>query len=485
MASIFGIQFGSRFVSTKKFEASLLREREDFERFSSFESSELLKRYMELDALIHSGEFEKKVRELKTARYKDTEQWRQLDQYNVMKRSSDIKTYLKFTKAGLLERMKQIGASDSYQSYLAMRSFVNSGEFHSAKVKKDFKQTEAYTKLKTYEQLSKDPNIRFYIKTEKKANFKTVTNLEGSERLKTFFKLEAIIQSQLFQEHRYKMEDKKRFKKSEEASLIEEFESLKKNEEIKWYLNLKKKSPFKEFRKWSLTFEDDFDAMHLDTSKWMTGYYWGKALMNDAYALAGEKQFFQDGNIELRDSVARINTRREATKGKVWDAAHGFTTQPFEYTSGLISTGQSFRQKYGKFEAKVRYNQSYPLLNAFWMVGEKMTPQIDVVKSAFKKGKSVECGVHVQDTGNKAVHQMRKVSGAKFNNNFYIYSLEWSPEAIVWRINGQEVHRETKHIPDEAMYLAFCTILPENPAESDLPGLMEIDWIRCYQKKKE
>jgi hypothetical protein len=485
MASIFGIQFGSRFVSTKKFEASLLREREDFERFSSFESSELLNRYMELDALIHSGEFEKKVRELKTARYKDTEQWRQLDQYNAMKASSDIKTYLKFTKAGLLERMKHIGASDSYQSYLAMRSFVNSGEFHSARVKKDFKQTEAYTKLKTYEQLSKDPNIRFHIKTEKKANYKTVTNLEDSERLKTFFKLEAIIQSQPFQEHKYKMEDKKRFKKSEEASLIEEFESLQKNEEIKWYLNLKKKSPFKEFRKWSLTFEDDFDAMHLDTSKWMTGYYWGKALMNDAYALAGEKQFFQDGNIELRDSVARINTRLEAIKGKVWDTSQGFITQPFEYTSGLISTGQSFRQKYGKFEAKVRYNQSYPLLNAFWMVGEKMLPQIDVVKSAFKNGKSVECGIHVEDVGNKAVHQMRKVSGAKFNNNFYIYTLEWSPEAIIWKINGQEVHREIKHIPNEAMYLAFCTILPENPADKDLPGLMEIDWIRCYQKKKK
>jgi beta-glucanase (GH16 family) len=485
MASIFGIQFGSRFVSTKKFEASLLREREDFERFSSFESSELLNRYMELDALIHSGEFEKKVRELKTARYKDTEQWRQLDQYNAMKASSDIKTYLKFTKAGLLERMKHIGASDSYQSYLAMRSFVNSGEFHSARVKKDFKQTEAYTKLKTYEQLSKDPNIRFHIKTEKKANYKTVTNLEDSERLKTFFKLEAIIQSQPFQEHKYKMEDKKRFKKSEEASLIEEFESLQKNEEIKWYLNLKKKSPFKEFRKWSLTFEDDFDAMHLDTSKWMTGYYWGKALMNDAYALAGEKQFFQDGNIELRDSVARINTRLEAIKGKVWDTSQGFITQPFEYTSGLISTGQSFRQKYGKFEAKVRYNQSYPLLNAFWMVGEKMLPQIDVVKSAFKNGKSVECGIHVEDAGNKAVHQMRKVSGAKFNNNFYIYTLEWSPEAIIWKINGQEVHREIKHIPNEAMYLAFCTILPENPADKDLPGLMEIDWIRCYQKKKK
>jgi hypothetical protein len=398
MASIFGIQFGSRFVSTKKFEASLINERNDFERFRSFEGSELLKRYQELDALIHSGEFEKKVRELKTARYKNTEQWRQLDQYNAMMSSSDIKTYLKFTKAGVHERMKQIAESDSYQSYLALKAFVNSGEFHAAKAKKDFKQTEAYTRLRTYEQLSKDPNIKFYLKTEKKANYKTVTNLENSERLNTFFKLEAIVQSKEFQAHKAFMEDKKRFKKSEEHNLLEEYNGLQKNEEIKWYLNIKKKNPFKELRQWRLTFEDDFDAMHLDTSKWMTGYYWGKALMNDAYALAGEKQFFKDDNVELRDSIARIVTRRDGAKGKIWDPTHGFINQQFEYTSGLISTGQSFRQKYGKFEAKIRYNHSYPHLNAFWMVGEKITPQIDVLKSAFKNGKSIECGIHVTQT---------------------------------------------------------------------------------------
>jgi hypothetical protein len=74
--------------------------------------------------------------------------------------------------------------------------------------------------------------------------------------------------------------------------------------------------PFKELKKWHLTFEDDFDGVRLDHAKWMTGYYWGKALMNETYVLAGEKQFFKDDNIDLRDSFARITTRGKKRPGE-------------------------------------------------------------------------------------------------------------------------------------------------------------------------
>ena len=173
-----------------------------------------------------------KVRELKNARYKDTPQWRQLDQYRVLKSASDIKTYLKFAKAGKLERMQQVAKSDTYKDYLDLKKFVNSAEFHSAKSKKDFKQSEAYAKNESYKALAKSSDIKFYLATEKKQDYKTVLKLANSERLKSFFELEAIVQTPEFVEHKSFMEDKKRFAKSNEAHLIKEFEGLKKNEEI-------------------------------------------------------------------------------------------------------------------------------------------------------------------------------------------------------------------------------------------------------------
>ena len=120
------------------------------------------------------------------------------------------------------------------------------------------------------------------------------------------------------------MEDRKRFEKSEEARLINEFKLLQKNEEIKWFFEKEKKNPFTDIKKWKLTFEENFDAISLDTGRWMTGYYWGKALINENYVPANEKQFFTERNIELRESMARITTRQEEARGKVWDLTMGF-----------------------------------------------------------------------------------------------------------------------------------------------------------------
>lgn len=482
MATIFGIQFGSKFTSTKKYETAINKEIEDFEKFNKFEQSQLLSRYLELDELVHSGDFEKKVRELKTAKFKDTAQFRQLDQYNTMLASSDIKTYLKFVKAGKADRMKKIESSQSYLDYQKLHAFINSSEFHSAKVKKEFKKSEAFQEYNKYKSISKNADIKFFLKTYKSNDYKIWLKVENSERLKTFFELESIVQSDDFIQFKAFLEDKKRYKKSEEAQLVEEFETLKKNDEIRWYLENKKNNSFSESRKWQLTFEDDFDAVRLDQAKWMTGYYWGKALLNETYVLAGEKQFFKDDNIELRDSTLRITTRRENTAGKTWDPVHGFMTRDFEYTSGLISTGQSFRQKQGKFEAKVRFSDAAPMINAFWLVGEKIAPQIDVFKSTVQNGKMIECGLHSINGKQEPVHQTKKINGTTFTGNYYIYSLEWSPENIIWKINGVEVNRESKNLPDEPMYLTFCTSLSQNPDDRKIPSTLDIDWIRCYQK---
>ncbi|TCO06958.1 glycoside hydrolase family 16 protein [Natronoflexus pectinivorans] len=484
MAIIFGIQFGSKFGSTKKYESKLIKEKNDFERFNELDQSETLRRYNELDQLIHSGDFEKKVQFLKSAKFKNSEEYRQLEQYKSMKASKDVKSYLNYSKSGKLDRIKSIIESDLLKEFNDLKVFVNSSAFHSAKVKKDFKQSEAYAKQEQFNTLKKDPEITFYLKQEKSNEYRTVAKLENSERLKSFFKLESIIQSPEFIDKKTFLEDKNRFKKSEEARLIEEFNELQKNEDVKWYQKTKKLNPFKEIRKWEITFEDDFDALQLDKSRWMTGYYWGKALMNDNYVLAGEKQFFKEDNIEMHDSVVRINTQKEAYRGKVWDATHGFTMQDFEYTSGLISTGQSFRQKYGKFEAKIKFSQAFPVVNAFWLVGEKMLPQLDVFKTSLKKGKALESGIHVSAPEGQALNLLKKITGANFKNGYFIYTLDWSPEALIWKINGIEVHREVKHVPDEPMYLSFCTILPEYPSDNQMPSYMDIDWIRCYRKKE-
>ncbi len=215
----------------------------------------------------------------------------------------------------------------------------------------------------------------------------------------------------------------------------------------------------------------------------MTGYYWGEALMNDSYSLEGEKQKFTDNNVELRDSCLRITTQREEVNGKVWSPVFGFVERNFEYTSGLISTGQSFRQQYGRFEAKVRFNKTYPVMNAFWMVGEKITPHVEIFKSMYPGERLLEAGLATNVPDKGITEATTRIKGTRFTKDFFIYTLDWSEHEMIWRINGVEVHRVTKNIPQEPMYLIFSTTLPDKPADKNLPAVMEIGWVRCYKKK--
>ncbi len=483
MALIFGLFGGSKFPNTQKYESSQMALKEDLVRFNEFEDSPLFKRYLELDNLVHTGEFEKRVNELKRKRFKDTEQYRQLKQYVSLKKSGDIKTYLSFSKSGKAEKLEKILNSESYKKFQELEAYINSPEFYKEKAHAEFKSSEAYTRWQGYKDLKKNGDIKMAQSTLKSSAYKTYTHLTGTPRIQNFFDLEAVIESQEFRDFKHYMEDKNRFKNSEEARTLKEFNELKKNQDILWFLKTKKEQPFETLKQWELTFEEDFDAPQLNKDTWMTGYYWGKTLMNDSYVLEGEHQFYRDKNIELRNSCARITTQKEKVEGKVWSPQWGFRTAPFDYTSGLISTGQSFRQQYGRFEAKVRFNQAFPLTHAFWMTGEQKTPHIDVFKTLSPKGNKIEPGLFATTPKKEITRKTTQVKGAKFLDHFFIYTLEWTPEKLIWKINGVEVHRETQNVPQEPMYMTFCTTLPQEPKEGQLPSVLEIDWVRCYQHK--
>lgn len=482
MAGILGKLFGSKFPDTRKYEAAQNQLRADYARFQEIGESSLYKRYKELNALVHSGDFKKRVEDLKNKKFKDTREYQQLQRYKQLKKDPDIKTYLKLYHSGKINEIRKSLNSEEFKRFRELEKYINTPEFLKAKAGPDFKKTEAFQTYKEYKNLRKKKWIKWAAKMEKSSQYQTFVRMEGSDRLNEFFELQGIIESQEFKEFKAHMEDRHKFDKSEEATLLKEFSELKKHKDIVWYLQKEEEKPFEELKKWTLTFEDDFDQAHLDSSKWMTGYYWGKALMNDHYSLEGEKQLFRDKNVELRDSCLRITTQKEAVKGKVWNPTWGFREKSFDYTSGLVSSGQSFRQQYGYFEAKVRFNKAFPVMNAFWMVGERITPHIDVFKSMYPGGRLLEAGL-ITNVPEKGLSPFAgRITGAHFTKDFFIYSLDWTKESLIWKINGVEVFRVTQNIPQQPMYMTFCTTLPEEPDERMLPAVMEISWVRCYQR---
>lgn len=76
-----------------------------------------------------------------------------------------------------------------------------------------------------------------------------------------------------------------------------------KNKEIKWYFDTLGKKDFEAQKEREITFKDDFNNPELYLTKYMTGFYLVKTLMNDHYLLVGENKFFTDSNISINHGV--------------------------------------------------------------------------------------------------------------------------------------------------------------------------------------
>ena len=170
-------------------------------------------------------------------------------------------------------------------------------------------------------------------------------------------------------------------------------------------------------------------------------------------------------------AILKSYTKSQKVTGKVWSATKGFSTKEFSYTSGLINSGAGFRQKYGIFSAKIKLGDPNAK-NAFWMLADKITPHIDICRTS--KGKVWS------DFFSSKGNNVKTSIGSRYANDFYIYTLEWTSDKLVWKINNTVVFTQTNDVPQEPMY-----VILSGGTDKPLNGMtsMEIDWVRVYKSK--
>jgi hypothetical protein len=450
----------------------------EYQDFQKYYQSDEIKTFEERERYIQSQEFAT----LKASKeFKSSEASTKFSEYQEWKKK--FKTYYKQVSNPKLAAYKKLHGSDELAYFRELETFVKSSQFKEKKKQIEslrFESTDEYKKLQEYKKLSSSKRISEYYKTKTSEPLAEFRNLDKSKMVTDFETLEQYIQSGEFKNQKLYLLDSKKWEKSEEFKHYQEYLTLKKSPKIIWYNGLKSSGTFDELKEWDLVFEDDFTSGSLDRNKWLTRYFWGEALMHDTFALPGEKHLFTDGkNLVMNGSAVKIVTKNEKINGKEWNPMIGFYPKDFDYTSGLICSGSSFRTKYGKFEAKIKLDTSKDVLHAFWLSGDTKVPQIDVFQCYNSKltlntfwGNAAEANGIKNDTAS--------ISASKFTNNYFIYSLEWSPEKIVWRINNLEIKTQTSNIPNEPLYVVLNSgVIGDHPV---IATGMEIDWVRCYQK---
>ena len=85
--------------------------------------------------------------------------------------------------------------------------------------------------------------------------------------------------------------------------------------------------------------------------------------------------------------------------------------------------------------------------------------------------------------GNAGQH---KIDGVEITGiseeQFFIYTLEWTPRALVWYVNNLEVYRTTENIPQEALYLGMNSFIPKKSEPAT--GKLEVDWIKVFEVRE-
>jgi beta-glucanase (GH16 family) len=435
-----------------------------------------------LKKIVNSTDFEVKRTSMGKKEFKKTEDYAKLVAYKKLKISRDIKHYIAFTNLPGYSLFTELDGSKEIINFEKIQKEVTSPDFDREKKKIEnqrFENTSEYKKQVEFELLKKSDKIRGYFSFDKSKLYENFKRLDGSDTIAHYEELEKTLASGAFRKVKEYMllPGKKKFELSDEFKMEQEYYKLKSSDKFKWYFKVKDSRKYDEVKRWNITFTEDFST-GIDRKKWITRYFWGEAILKDTYALSDEKHLFTDGkNLEVAHGKLKIITRKEKIQGKAWNPSMGFYPKEFNYTSGLISTGAGFRQQYGLFEAKIRLNRSYPVNHAFWMVSEHMLPHIDVVKCA----KKMSFGNYWSLDGNKAGKNRASTGVGKYTTDFFIYSLEWSQQKLVWKINGIPVITSTIGVPDLPMYINFNSGLYTEADNSVLPASMEIDWIRCYQ----
>ncbi len=361
---------------------------------------------------------------------------------------------------------KDYEISDELKHYLDLEKEVKSSDFSLRKkkiLKEKYKASEAFRKEVRYKQLMK--------------------RSKGDEKTEELEKLDEYIHSEEFirQKQYLTMKPAERYETTVEYQKETEYKTLKKSEKVDWYYKTKKKYPFKEIERWDLTFDEKFNKSSLDKTKWMTQSYWGERSMDEPYAMEDDKSFPSNGeNIEFYDNKARIVTKAGKAEGLVWRSEQGFVREVFDFTSGMLNTARSFKQKYGVFHAKIKMAGG-SVAQAFWMVSETMLPHIDVAR--FENGKLYSN--YFWGGGSSTHKSISKTGGTKYADEYFIYTLEWTPNKLTWKINGKVFKTQTSGVPQEEMYINFSSNLKNDASESGLPSAMEIDWVRVYKLKEK
>ena len=276
--------------------------------------------------------------------------------------------------------------------------------------------------------------------------------------------------------------------------------------------------------RFTLMFEDEFDAGAIDPRLWRTELVWG-----DETLINREQQYFVDTQEDAALAAAHdpfvftddtLIIEAVPTPAAIADALPDACDAPYEnarercaFLSGALSSHDRFHLTYGYVESRMKVSGAAGALSSFYIQsrfeGEGRgfhAPEIDIVEylgenpfgdeDAFQNyhfgdtATFVESGGRERLTRRSPTMHHEKPEGDLYSDDFHTYGVLWEPQLIIWYIDGREIRRLSgPQVGRQAMnivaYLVAGSGWAPEPDRGDpdlFPLRLEIDWIRAWQR---
>ncbi len=245
-----------------------------------------------------------------------------------------------------------------------------------------------------------------------------------------------------------------------------------------------------------LAFADEFDTLSLrrnGAGTWSTSFGYGGI---DEYTLPAnsELQLYVDENFtgsgdepmgfqpfEVRDGMVDIigNRVTEEQSRRMWS---------FGYTSGLLTTRESFSQQYGYFEMRARLPAEHGMWPAFWLlpVTKGWPPEIDIMEALGREPDAYYAGIHAEQADGQRIDDVSRVTIPGPIGEFHVYGVLWDRRHLTFYLDGRVVRRlRTPDDMHQPMYILVNMAIGGNWAESPqphtrLPARMTVDYVHAY-----
>lgn len=429
-----------------------------------FANSDKLKRFLELKNVPKTA---KEARKAFALMKQDPE----IRQFFRMEKSQDLKRYRKMEGRHVLERYEELireTGKDAFRQRIAW-----------LKDPKKLEKSDSWKKFLRFKELEKSSDIVFYKKFKKSPLYRNYLDVKDSFDLARYNELKKLIASPEFLKRKAWLEDVHKWEKSEEYAGLEELERLRKHPKVVLYNKYKDAADFDFLKNWEVSFRDTFEGSEVSPRLWTFNTLWAERLLQDRYSQQGDLQGYTGGkNCMVRHGKLVVQVKKEKTAGKQWQPTVGFVPVDFGYSSDLLSTINSFWQKEGIFEAKIKFSPFREVVSSCHLLGEEPSPQITLLEM----GPECRMGVLSMVDSGKPVFKGIGIKNLK-PGKFYLFRVEWEGSRFTWKINDQVVFETHLTKPDAALHLNLASLVVSEIAASRLPMGFETDWISCYRRK--